>query len=262
MDQLVYVHLLSADPVVTAKTGLRFVHFIGLALGLGAATLLDLMLVRFFVREKISSENLKIFHFFSRIVNIGLVVLWVTGIGFVLHYAFFDPVKLMNEKIWAKLAIVFVLSVNGIFIHAIVLPRIKAQVGKTLLAGMSRFQRSAFLISGAISATSWYVPVILGAFPQLNFAVPATTILMTYGLLLILAIVAMHAVMALIEPSRTGTEGAMQTPGINGHFRIEALPGLNYGFAHAGLNQRQGAGLNQRQGRAMQPTRRREAAAA
>jgi hypothetical protein len=238
MDQSVYLHLLSADPVATAKTGLRFVHFIGLALGLGAATLLDLMLVRFFVRETISSESWKIVHFFSRIVNIGLVVLWVTGIGFIVHYGLFDPAKLMNEKIWAKLAIVLVLSLNGIFIHAIVLPRIKAQIGKTLLAGMSRFQRSAFLISGAISATSWYVPVILGAFPQLNFSVPATTILLTYSLLLVLAIVAMHAVMALIEPSGTGTEGAVQTTG------IDDLPVLKwsvkYGYDHGGLDRWQG----------------------
>ena len=235
MDQSVYVQLLSADPVMTAKTGLRFVHFIGLALGLGAATLLDLMLVRFFVRETITGERWKIFHFFSNVVNVGLIMLWVTGIGFVLHYAFFDPDKLLNEKIWAKLAIVFVLSVNGMFIHAIVLPRIKKQIGKTLLEGMSQFQRSAFLISGAVSATSWYVPVILGAFPQLNFSVPATTILMTYALLLVLATVAMHAIMALIEPSRTGTSAD-----IDNRFGIEDLPVLNwtsvkYGFDHGGM---------------------------
>lgn len=232
MDQSVYLHLLSADPVVTAKMGLRFVHFIGLALGLGAATLLDLMLVRFFVRGTISSESWKIVHFFSKIVNVGLLVLWVTGIGFVVHYAFFDPSKLMNEKIWAKLAIVLVLSVNGMFIHAIVLPRIRAQIGNTLLAGMSRFQRSAFLVSGAISATSWYVPVILGAFPQLNFSVPATTILVTYALLLVVAIVAMHAVMALIEPS----SGAETERG-DARLGIGDLPALKwssvkYGFDH------------------------------
>ena len=211
--------------------GLRFVHFIGLALGLGAATLLDLMLVRFFVRGTISSESWKIVHFFSKIVNVGLLVLWVTGIGFVVHYAFFDPVKLMNEKIWAKLAIVLVLSVNGLFIHAIVLPRIRAQIGNTLLAGMSRFQRSAFLTSGAISATSWYVPVILGAFPQLNFSVPATTILVTYALLLIAAIVAMHAIMALIEPSRAGTERGDARLGID-DFPALKCSSVKYGFDH------------------------------
>jgi hypothetical protein len=201
MNLAIYLQLLSAEPVATAKTALRFVHFIGLALGLGAATLLDLMLLRFFVREPISHQNWKLVHFSAGIVNVGLMLLWASGIGFIVHYALFDPAKLMNQKIWAKLAIVFVLTVNGLFIHAAILPRIKAQLGRTLFDGMSRFQKSVFLISGGISVTSWYVPVALGAFPQLNFAVPATTILMTYGILLGIVIAAMHLLVPLIERS-------------------------------------------------------------
>lgn len=183
MDQSIYVQLLSADPILTTKMGLRFVHFIGLALGLGAATLLDLMLIRFFVREAISKDSWQIFRFFTRVVNVGLMLLWMTGICLIFHYLIFDPVKLTNDKIWAKLAIVVVLSANGLLVHAIILPRIKMQIGKTLFSGMGRFHRSAFLVCGAISATSWYIPVILGTFPQLNFSVPATTILVTYSLL-------------------------------------------------------------------------------
>lgn len=202
MDMSIYMQLLTADPVVTAKTTLRFMHFIGLALGLGAATLLDLTLLRFFVPGTITNENWKLVHFSANVVNFGLIVLWISGIGFIVHYSLFDPVKLTNEKIWAKFAIVGVLSVNGAFIHTVILPRIRAQVGKTLFAGMSRFQRSTFLVSGAISATSWYVPVVLGAFPQLNFSVPATTILLTYAVLLGLIAAVMHVVVPLIDPSR------------------------------------------------------------
>jgi hypothetical protein len=218
MNLAIYLQLLSAEPVVTAKTALRFVHFIGLALGLGAATLLDLMLLRFFVREPISRQNWKLVHFSANIVNIGLLLLWASGIGFIVHYALFDPAKLMNQKIWAKLAIVFVLSVNGLFIHSAILPRIKAQLGRTLFDGMSRFQKSVFLISGGISVTSWYVPVALGAFPQLNFAVPATTILMTYGILLGIVIATMHLLVPLIERS------ASAETGLRGEFELALIP--------------------------------------
>ncbi len=199
MDLNIYMQLISAEPVMAAKTALRFVHFIGLALGLGAATLLDLMLLRFFLCEPISSSNWKLVHFSANIVNVGLMLLWVTGVGFIVHYALFDPDKLLNQKIWAKLSIVFVLTVNGVFIHSVILPRIKTQVGRKLFDGLTQFRKSVFLISGGVSVTSWYVPVILGAFPQLNFNVPAVTILLTYGILLAIAVVLMHFLVPIIE---------------------------------------------------------------
>lgn len=65
-----------ADVVLATRTILRFVHFIGLALGLGGATVLDLMLMRFFVSEKITPEKWIVFKFVSRLVNVGLLVLW------------------------------------------------------------------------------------------------------------------------------------------------------------------------------------------
>jgi hypothetical protein len=197
-----------------SKTALRFVHFIGLALGLGAATLLDLMLLRFFVREPISRQQWKLVHFSAGIVNVGLMLLWASGIGFIVHYALFDPNKLMNEKIWAKLAIVFVLTMNGLFIHSVILPRIRAQLGKTLFDGMSQFQKSVFLVCGGISVTSWYAPVALGAFPQLNFAVPATTILLTYGMLLGIVSVLMHIAVPLIEGTRRTKVVVWEEPGV------------------------------------------------
>jgi hypothetical protein len=199
MDQTIYMQLLLADPVATLKTGLRFVHFIGLALGLGAATLLDLLLLRFFIRENISRELWGIFHFSTKVVNVGLLILWATGIGFIVHYALFDPVKLTNGKIWAKLAIVMVLTVNGAFIHSFILPRLRAQVGRTLFCGMTPTQKIAFQISGAISVTSWYIPVVLGAFPQLNFTVPLTTILISYLILMALVALGMHALLGMID---------------------------------------------------------------
>lgn len=221
MDQSIYWELMTTDLVMASRTTLRFIHLIGLALGLGAATLLDLMLIRFFVWEKISRESWRIFYFFSKTVNVGLVLLWTTGIGFIVHYALFDPIKLQNEKIWAKLAIVWILSLNGLFIHAVVLPKIEAQIGKTLFGGMNRFQRSALLVSGSISAISWYVPLILAAFPQLNFSVPATTILLTYSALLVVSITATHVIFRFINPAGYETSSPADT---------DAIPPLVWGL--------------------------------
>lgn len=171
------------DPAETARTGLRFLHFIGLAAGLGSATLLDLLLLRFFLQGQVSAEHVAIFAFAAKVVDAGLKLLWLTGFGFLLLYALFDPVKLENPKIHAKLLVVSMLTLNGLFIHAAILPHLRRQAGRPLFQGMGHGQRTLFAASGAVSAVSWYTPVALGAFPQLNFTVSAVQILTGYVLL-------------------------------------------------------------------------------
>ena len=179
-----FLQLLSSDPA-WIRTGLRVVHFCGLVLGVGAATLLDLIIARFILMRGISYEHVYVVDFSSKIVTIGLVLLWISGIGFLVHYGVFDPAKLQNPKIWAKIAIVAVLSINGLLVHYFVLPRIRNQVGKRLLDGLSPFDCSLVLLAGTVSAISWYVPLILGAIPQLNYVVPAEVILSSYAVLVL-----------------------------------------------------------------------------
>ena len=179
-----FFQMLLSDPA-WIRTGLRVVHFCGLVLGVGAATLLDLIIARFILMRGISFEHVYVVDFSSKIVTIGLGLLWLSGIGFLIHYGVFEPAKLQNPKIWAKIAIVAVLSVNGLLLHYFVLPRIRNQVGKRLLDGLSPSDCSLMLLAGTVSVISWYVPLILGAIPQLNYVVPAEVILSSYALLLI-----------------------------------------------------------------------------
>jgi hypothetical protein len=200
MNLLVLVERLSADPIATLKSCLIAAHLFGLLLGVGAATLLDLFIVRFMILGKVSKEYCSVVDFSSKIVTFGLLILWVTGIGFLIHYALFDPVKLTNQKVWAKIAIVVVLTLNGMFIHRTVLPLMRNRIGRSLFDGITPSQRSLLLVTGSISATSWYVPLVLGAFPQLNF-LPAWPILLAYMLLLTTAIVVTHGLARVVIPS-------------------------------------------------------------
>ena len=186
-----FLQVLASDPA-WIRTGLRVVHFCGLVLGVGAATLLDLIIARFVLMRGISYEHVYVVDFSSKVVTIGLGLLWISGIGFLIHYGVFDPAKLQNPKIWAKIAIVAVLSINGLLVHYFVLPRIRNQVGKRLLDGLSPFDCSLVLLAGTVSAISWYVPLILGAIPQFNYVVPAEVILASYATLVLAVNAVIH----------------------------------------------------------------------
>lgn len=175
---------LLAEPTFL-KGGIRIVHFIGLALGLGTATFLDLMMLRFMVLAKIRRSHAEAFEFGTKVVTAGLVMLWISGLAFLAYYWAFDPEKLANPKIWAKVSVVGVLTVNAVFLHKVVLPVVEQQVSRTLFGGLSAYQRILMVVGGTTSVTSWYVPVALGAIPQFNNSLPADQLWAMFCALLI-----------------------------------------------------------------------------
>lgn len=183
---------------------------LGIVLGLGAATVLDLISVKFFVSDTIKTDQLAIAKYMTGIVSAGLAILWVSGILYLTHYAVFDPAKLWNEKIWAKIGIVGVLTINGYFIHHTILPLLEKQVGHSLFAGLSRKQIALMLVFGTVSATSWYVPLILGSMPAFNFIVPAPDLLLAYALILLIAIVTMSGIASALPRKDNESELGLQ----------------------------------------------------
>jgi len=186
---------LSSDQQLMMRSVLRIFHFIGLALGLGAAMLLDLMILRFFLGRVMTQQSCDIFAFCSDIVAVGLKLLWVTGLGFLIYYYVYEPVKLTNEKVWAKMVIVAILSVNGYYIHKTILPFLQQQVGGTMLEGTTQLQQHIFVSAGMISFVSWFGPLIIANLPHLNFQVPMLQILLVYGLVLAGVFIIAHLVL-------------------------------------------------------------------
>ena len=193
---------LLASPAQIVKAVLLFVHLIGLALGLGAATLLDLLVARMLVAGKIAPSQPAFIEFAAAVVTAGLALLWLSGLGLLAYYSAFDLTALQNPKVWAKVAIVAVLTLNGLFIHAAVLPLIRRQAGRGLFDGISEVRKSLLLTAGAVSITSWFVPVFLAVSRPLNFVVPAQIILGAYVLLLVVAVIGSH-LFARALPTRT-----------------------------------------------------------
>lgn len=176
-------------------------HFFGLAAGLGTATFLDLMMVRFMVRGKIRRTHWLMLEFGTKVVTGGLILLWLSGTGFLIWYGFFEPKNLSNPKIWAKVSIVAVLTVNGSYLHGIVLPIFRGQVGHSLFEGLSAGKRNMMVAGGITSVVSWYFPVAIAASPWLNFDVPIGYITGGYLAVLLLGVVLAMSTTALFARS-------------------------------------------------------------
>ncbi|HEY5777264.1 MAG TPA: hypothetical protein VIT00_00920 [Terrimicrobiaceae bacterium] len=202
--------LVNAEPGTLLKSAIKVLHMLGIILGLGAATVLDLISVKFLVSGKIKADQIAIVKYMTGIVSAGLAILWVSGILYLTHYAVFDPGKLWNEKVWAKIAIVGVLTINGYFIHHTVLPLLEMQVGRSLFAGLSRKQIALLLVFGTVSATSWYVPLVLGSVPAFNFVVSAPDLLLAYSAILLLAIAATSGMASALRRGANGSEPTLQ----------------------------------------------------
>jgi hypothetical protein len=196
----------------TLKSLLRLMHFFGLVLGLGTATFLDLMLVRFMLRGRIRKQQLRIFTFGSHAVTVGLVLLWISGAGFLWMYSVVNPTALTNPKIWAKITIVWVLTINAVYLHLLVLPIFQRQAGKPLLAELSHRDRAMMVIGGVTSALSWYFPLAIAAQSWLNFSASVAQIVGSYaavlsvGLLVSLVagvFMARHARRLHLEPAKS-----------------------------------------------------------
>lgn len=178
------IDVLLADQQALLRSGLRFIHFFALCIGLGTATLLDMLIIRFFRSGTVSTQLLTFFTFGTHILTFGLFLLWASGVGFLAYYWHYSPELLANPKIHAKIAIVGILTLNGLILHLTVLPMLRRQEGKQLMEGLSRDQKQLMCATGITSGVSWYAPLVIANLPQLNFVVPMQEILTIYAIVL------------------------------------------------------------------------------
>jgi hypothetical protein len=192
------------DPLPQLKvlTLLIGIHLLGMCFGLGGATMLDLWILRWMRRGSLPVEIGRTFHFISDAVTIGLCLLWLSGLGFLALYAMESPEKFENPKLWAKVIVVIVLTINGIIIHALVLPEALRDLTRPLLFGVSRKRAALFLASGAVSGVSWYTAFAFGIFRELNNSVTFTLLVIMW---LTLIVAASLAAMLLWLSSAAGT---------------------------------------------------------
>lgn len=162
-------------------TIIKIAHLLGLIMGLGGALLLDFSLVTRAIIRPISAYTLHHAEVMSRIVTAGLAILWLTGFGLIFVNLADKPDYLNNPKLWAKIIIVLILTINGWYIHNSILPFVKSRLGYRLLFKIRRATVARFCFVASISFMSWTIPFILGKASELNFVTPMWLILSVYA---------------------------------------------------------------------------------
>ncbi len=182
-------------------------HILALALGLGSALLADWIVLRKLAFGTVSQKAAQQLIDLSHAVCAGLVLIWITGALLVTDSALDAPASVMNQKLWAKLAVVTALTMNAVLLHRIVMPMVKRRIGQPLFEAVFDRRPMASTLLGAISVVSWVFSAYLGVARELNGQANLVPILVSYlGALLLtwaLAVVLLYS----MQQRRTSSEG-------------------------------------------------------
>jgi hypothetical protein len=143
----------------------RAAHLVGLALGFGVAIVADLSAARLMVRP-LDRREMDALHRFHRMVALGLVLFWTSGLVLLWLRTGFDMAN-FSPKLMAKLGVVSVLTINAVMIGRIGLPVMEATRGQRFGA-LPRGVRLQMAALAALSGAGWISALALGVFSQLK----------------------------------------------------------------------------------------------
>lgn len=155
------------------------IHLLTVAVGLGAALLADWIALQL-VCKTITSIKIAKLCDLSRAVTTGVLLLWISGAALVWFDTIADTGFLLNQKIWAKVIIVTLLSLNAILLHKLVLPLASAQIGQTMFKSTNWTRRICCTLAASVSLVSWLSALLLGVARELNGIVTVGHILVVY----------------------------------------------------------------------------------
>lgn len=182
---------------MSTQTIFAILHVIAIVIGIGAATAADLLILSRAIFKPVDGKLVDMVGFLSRLVTFGLILLWLSGAGLAYVIWSHNPLFITNQKFWAKLAIVAVLTINAVAIHAFILPKLHRLVGFRLFAQLSFGEQAGFILSASLSGISWYLPLVLGLAREWSYVVPLETVLLLYAFLLSLTCCAMACLVVM-----------------------------------------------------------------
>ena len=164
-------------------------HVFGATLGVGGASITDVLFFKFLKDLRISKGESDVMHTISQVIWFALALLILTGLGLYLpEIAKYGA----SSKFLLKMFVVLVVLVNGTFLNLLISPKlVKISFGERHehREGELHSTRKLAFALGAISLTSWYATFILGMLRQLPFGLSISQGFLVYFLVLAFAII-------------------------------------------------------------------------
>lgn len=158
-----------------------FAHLIAACVAVGTLLMQDLNLMKSGGR-RLHLGAIKDLQRAAGIISLALIALWASGIVLVAIGAIKDPAYLSNQKLWAKVAVVIVLTANGAILHHYSFPRAVSSAG---VIGLGPVERSIVASTGAVSTVSWLFACYLGIARPWNHSMQFDAVLFVYLSLLL-----------------------------------------------------------------------------
>jgi len=139
-------------------------HLIGIAVGVGGATVSDYLFFRSIRDRKLSFDEFNLLRSMHLILWGGLALLIFSGTGMLAVQYFATGSVAVSGMFFAKMTIVLIILLNGFAFKKLAFPVLKACVDRPLHQD-GGFAKNLWLLSliGAISIVSWYSALLLGA---------------------------------------------------------------------------------------------------
>jgi uncharacterized membrane protein len=135
-------------------------HVLGVCVGLGGATITDVLFFKFLKDFRISNKEADVMRTLSHVIIGALVLILLSGMAL---YAGDMAKYNMSHPFIAKMIIVLVLTINGMVLHEYVSPklvRLSFAAHHHPTPKLRALRHLAFAL-GAVSATSWYFTFFL-----------------------------------------------------------------------------------------------------
>jgi hypothetical protein len=142
------------------------IHVLAVIVAVGAATVTDYLHLVGLRKRKLELQLKNIYPNLSRLINISLGVIIITGF----YLVFKNPELLSSGMFRLKMVLVFLVGANGIYLQKIVSPNLDLCVlkGRKYCSSKVLYISS---ISGSISIVTWYAIVVLALTKTLGYTV-------------------------------------------------------------------------------------------
>jgi hypothetical protein len=190
-----------------ARMGIIYVHLIACCVAIGLVLTSDLAMVRQLYRGEAPTDSRHLATLQTTVAT-ALIALWISGAAVVLLDASLKGWGYFaNPKLQAKIAIVVLLTLNGVVLHRTVLPWLQ-KAGSLLKLSFSQSLLAIF--AGAVSGVSWFYAALLGVGKPLSWRFSLVELMAAYPVLIAAGIASMVLLTAWAKYRASGEYEAFQ----------------------------------------------------